>query len=159
MRENSSAIAALLNIMDDEENAMRSRLSAAEQILSYENPDEAVQLTKDFLRDVFDGVANPVELRLDALKMMRKTESRKAAPPGASADAAARREQWRSLAISHRRLELSDAGLWPAPKGWADDLRADDWMPPQGDPIGSAEGFADRLEIARKAHAPKLTIL
>ena len=54
---------------------------------------------------------------------MRKAEAKKVTQPTVTAEhTRAGRELGRELLMARRRLKLSEAGLWPPPKGWADDL-------------------------------------
>jgi hypothetical protein len=92
-------------------------------------------------------------LRLDALKVMRKAEARRVTQPILSpAEAHRNREAWRKRAIDERQKELIEAGLWPAPDDWADDLNSPDWVPPPGNPNPplDVENFAERLRAARE---------
>ena len=83
----TASLEALRNIMLDENISLRRRVEAAESILSFESPSEMVEEAKAFLTEVFDDRETNVDLRLDALKIMRKAEARKVTqPPAASID-------------------------------------------------------------------------
>src|SRR5262245_36000255 len=70
-----------------------------------------------------------VDDRLDALKLMRKAEARKITQPTVSAaDERANRELWRQVEIARRRVAMVNAGLWPPPKGWINDLRRENYV-------------------------------
>jgi hypothetical protein len=89
---------------------------------------------------------------ISALKVMRKAEARRVTQPILSpAEAHRNREAWRKRAIDERRKELIEAGLWPAPDDWADDLNSPDWLPPPGSPNPplNVENLAERLRAAR----------
>jgi hypothetical protein len=126
------AIVALLEIMSDVDAPLRRRIEATEGLLAYEAPQGAVDQAKAFLTSVFEDAEQRVDDRLDALRLMRKAEARKINQPTvtAAADAIANRELWRQFEIGHRRAEMMKAGLWPAEKGWDDDLRSDDYVAP-----------------------------
>ena len=109
--------------MSDEAAPTRRRIEACEGLLAYEAPREVMDLAKEFLVSIFENPNEHVDDRLDALKLMRKAEAprirqRTAVP----ADERADRERQREREIARRRLAMMDAGLWPPPKDWADDL-------------------------------------
>jgi hypothetical protein len=147
------SLAALRDIFLDANVSARSRVEAAEAVLSYESPEGLVSEAKAFLTTVFEDPDTLVTIRLDALKVIRKAEARKVTQP-ASNDDRAGRELGRELLIARRRLKLAEAGLWPPPKGWADDLLSSDFIPPYVDP--NPDNLAERLKAAREAHAKKL---
>jgi hypothetical protein len=143
MTNNTCAIAALIEIMFNENALMRRRIEAAEAVLSYEAPEAVVERTKGFLTAVFEDSEHVgVEDRLEALKLMRKAEARKITPQSTrSADADKDRELWRDVEIATRRMKLYKAGLWElATPDWADDLLGRDYVPPQD------KSFSDLFE-------------
>jgi hypothetical protein len=126
MTNTTRAIKASIEIMSDEAAPTRRRIEACEGLLAYEAPREVMDLAKEFLISIFENPDEHVDDRLDALKLMRKAEAprirqRTTAVP---ADERAERGRQREREIAHRRLAMMDAGLWPPPKDWADDLLA-----------------------------------
>lgn len=127
------AIAALLDIMTDTAAPVRRRVEACEGLLAYEAPEEAVEKAKDFLASIFEDANQHIDDRLDALKLMRKAEARRISQPTVTAaDDRANRETWRRLEAARRRMALIEAGMWPPPKGWADDLMSENYKAPPG---------------------------
>ena len=127
------AIVALIQIIADTDAPLRRRLEAAELLLAYEAPQEAVDQAKAFLTSVFEDAEQRVDDRLDALKLMRKAEVRKTAPTVPAVNARKNRELWRQLEIGHRRAGMFKAGLWgDHPKDWAADLLSEDYVEPPG---------------------------
>jgi len=123
------AIAALLDIMNNAAAPLRRRIEATEGLLAYEAPEEAVDEAKIFLTSIFENSSEHVDDRLDALKLMRKAEARKITQPTVSAaDERANRELWRQVEIARRRVAMVNAGLWPPPKGWMNDLRRENYV-------------------------------
>jgi hypothetical protein len=148
----TESLAALREIFLDPEVSPRNRIEAAEAVLSYESPPELVAEAKAFLTKLFEDPDTPMPIRLEALKVTRKTEARKVTQP-ASNDDRAGRELGRDLLIARRRLKLWNAGLWPAPPGWADDLLSSDFIPPYVNP--HPDNFAEGLKAAREAAQEK----
>ena len=137
---NTRAINALLEIMYDDSETMspRRRVEAAEHLLDYECPEEVRVECKEFLTSIFEDSEQHVDIRLDALKLMRKFEAAKVTPRtvrtnqrGSERD---RREAWRNYEIDQRHWKLSLAIMDTPPPGWADDLCSDDYVPPDGWP-------------------------
>jgi hypothetical protein len=123
MTSTTRAIRALIEIMSDEAAPTRRRTEACEGLLAYEAPREVMDLAREFFVSIFEDPDQHVDDRLDAVKLMRKVEAprirqRTAVPAEERAD----RERQREREIAHRRLAMMDAGLWPPPKDWADDL-------------------------------------
>ena len=117
------AIAALIGIMTDAGAPLRCRIEACAALLAYEAPPEAVALAKTFLIWVFENPEEHASDKLDALRLMQKAEARRISQPTVAAgDEHRDRELRRKIAMGHRRAKLMTEGLWPAPKGWADDL-------------------------------------
>ena len=78
---------------------------------------------------------------------MRKAEARKITQPTATAaDAQANREMSRKLEVARRRVSLYKAGMWPAPKGWMDDLSPENYVAPPGSP----KSFGNMAETVRQ---------
>jgi hypothetical protein len=71
---NTRAINALRRIMLDADGVSpRRRIEAAEHLLDYECPEEVRVECKEFLTSIFDDDEQQVDIRLDALKLARKS--------------------------------------------------------------------------------------
>jgi hypothetical protein len=81
----SKSVAALRDIIVNEENPLASRMTAAEQLLSFEAPADAADEARRFLESIFEDAENHVATRLEALKVIRKSEARRIAQPTVSA--------------------------------------------------------------------------
>ena len=126
MTSTTRAIRALIEIMSDETAPTRRRIEACESLFAYEAPPEVNDFAKDFLASIFEDQDQHVDDRLDAVKLMRKAEARRIRQRTATpADDRENRELWRRREIARRRMAMIDAGLWPPPKDWADDLMSD----------------------------------
>ena len=129
------AINALLEIMHDDSDTMsaRRRVEAAEHLLDYECPEEVRIECKEFLTSIFEDSEQHVDIRLDALKLMRKFEAAKITPRTirTAYQEGDRREAWRRYEIAKRHWNLSLAIMDTPPKGWADDLYSDSYEPPE----------------------------
>src|SRR5262245_17243346 len=148
------AIHALLSIMNDSDAWLGRRIEAADSLLSFEAPPEYVEAAKVFLTAVFEEPNLDDDIRMKALKLMRKVEARKVAPPTtATHDERSQRELRRRVQRARRRLALIQAGLWPAPAGWDADLSADDCQPPMS-AVDERASTAERLKEARLHNAP-----
>src|SRR5262245_41469997 len=119
----SRATEVLLKIMLDTEEFTGPRLEAAANLLSFEASEAEVAAAKTYLTSVFEGNESPA-IRLEALKLMRKAESRRVvlSTVPAQGDIERRRQLWLRLRTARRRMKMIRAGLWPGPRGWADDL-------------------------------------
>jgi hypothetical protein len=130
---NTRAIDALRRIMlDHDGTSPRRRVEAAEHLLDYECPEEVVVECKEFLTSIFEDNEQHVDIRLDALKLVRKFEAAKV-PPRTVRTARQdgdRGEAWRRYEISQRHRKLSLAIKDTPPKGWADDLYSDAYEAP-----------------------------
>jgi len=84
----SDTIAPLVSIMLDDDEYMGQRLEAAERILGFESPADAVEATKAFLREVYKGRTNSTRDKLKAIELIRKAEDKKVAPLQAANPAA-----------------------------------------------------------------------
>jgi hypothetical protein len=155
----SKSVAALSDIILNDEVPLASRMIAAEQLLSYEAPADAAEEAKRFLESIFEDAENHVATRLEALKIIRKSEARRIAQPTVSATAMTEDERvaaWRNELKGQRQTRLIEAGIWPLPKGWADDLSSPDFVPPEGDlpPRGmNLDEFIEKLRQARRGVA------
>ena len=144
------AITALLDIMNDTEAPLRRRIEAAAGLLDFEAPSEIADAAKNFLTSVFEDTDQHVDDRLDALKLMRKSEARKITQPTVSAaDERANREAWRKLEIARRRVTMVELGLWPPARNWADDLLGEGYVAPPRRPSSSLNSLAEILKESR----------
>jgi hypothetical protein len=145
-------IDALLKIMSDSELITRRRIQAAEAILGFEAPADAVGRAREYLAQVFEDKENEeIGDRMDALEISRKFEAKKIAPQTVHLTRrgeADRREAWREYEIRRRKIDLVIATHQMPPKGWDSDLRSPDYLPPPGDhwPPGSEER-SGRLKV------------
>jgi hypothetical protein len=149
----TASVEALCDILLDETVALYDRIEAAEALLSFEAPVGATAEAKVFLTKVFENGENNVNVRLNALKIIRKAEARKVTQPATGyASEAERREEWRKHIWFKRRTKLLDAGFNPLPAGWDDNL-GEDFVPPDGDPPRfNPIGLAERMREARLAY-------
>jgi len=106
---------ALLSFMTNPETWITKRIEAADQLL-YAPPEYAIA-ARVFLAEVYEDKSLDDSFRLNALKLVRKADTRQAQPVPTPAVR-------RDLLIAWRRVKLVEAGLWPAPEGWDADLRA-----------------------------------
>ena len=141
---NTRTIDTLLEIMADPDLFTRRRVEAAEAILGFESPADAVARAREFLARVFEDGEQEIGDRMDALQISRKFEAKKIAPQTVHMtrrDEMDRKEAWREYEIRRRKMDLIKATHQIPPKGWADDLRSPDYLPPPGDhwPPGSGE--------------------
>ena len=133
---NTRTIDTLLEIMADTEMATHRRIEAAEAILGFEAPAEAVLRARDYLMSVFEDREEEIGNRMDALKLSRKFEAKKIAPQTVHhtrREEVDRKEAWREYEIWHLKRKIIMATLDHPPKGWDDDLRSPDYLPPPGD--------------------------
>jgi len=130
----------------------RRRIEAAEALLGFEAPAEAVSRAREYLATVFEDRENEdIADRMDAAQITRKFEAKKIAPQTVHMtrrDEADRREAWRSYEILRRKIDLVKATRQMPPKGWDSDLRSPDYLPPPGSdwPPGSGER-SGRLKV------------
>ena len=133
---NTRAVRALVQIMRDPNIFRRKRIEACEGLLGYEAPTDVVELAKEFLASVFEDQDADVSDRLDALALTRKFEAKRIMPQTLHVtrrEETDRREAWREYEISQRQIKLVLATMDHPPKGWDDDLRSPDYLPPPGD--------------------------
>ena len=129
---NTRAIDALRQIMRDRDGtAPRRRVEAAEHLLDYECPKEVVVECKEFLTSIFEDGEQSVDIRLDALKLLRKAEARKVVPPKVAIRDIEPNlvQRCRMIETLERKSALIAAGVFPLPEGWDDDLNSPDYMP------------------------------
>jgi hypothetical protein len=142
-----ASLIVLREIFLDPDAPPRARIEAAETILSYEAPTDLAQEAKEFLIEILEDQQMPVSLRLEASKIMRKAEATKVQTRTVtSADECIEREKARDFFKLKRRLAIYQAGLWPPPPGYCDDLDAEDF-----DPLAALQALneAEKAEKAR----------
>ena len=133
---NTRAVETLLEIMADTDMATRRRIEAAEAILGFEAPTDAVSRAREYLISIFDNREESISDRMDALKLSRKYEAKKIAPQTVHLtrrEEVDRKEAWREYEINQLQREIVFATLDHPPKGWDDALRSPDYLPPPGD--------------------------
>jgi hypothetical protein len=134
------AIAALVEIMSDTEADVRHRLNSCEGLITYEAPLETVHLAREFLATVYEDHEQHMEDRLHALRLERKFEAariqRSTTQPERAVD---RVEAWRSRELWERKMAFIEAGIFPPPAGWDEDLRSSDYQAPPGWPPGTGD--------------------
>ena len=79
--EPEASVLALFEILIDKKETMQNRLEAAAQILAYEAPQKAIAEAKGYLTEVISNRSLAASLRLQATKLMRKSEARKITRP------------------------------------------------------------------------------
>ena len=107
-----------------------------EAILGFEAPADAVGRAREYLMSIFENREEAIGDRMDALRMSRKFEAKRIAPQTVHLtrrEEVDRKEAWREYEISQRKLKLILATMDHPPKGWDDDLRSPDYLPPPGD--------------------------
>jgi hypothetical protein len=132
----SNTVGILLEIMADPEFRTRRRIQAAEAVLGFESPPDAVAHARGYLAAVFEDKENEeIGDRMDALEITRKFEAKKIAPQTihlTRRDEADRKEAWREYEILQLKMRIIKATNTHPPKGWADALRSPDYLPPPG---------------------------
>jgi ParB-like chromosome segregation protein Spo0J len=132
----SRTIDALLVIMDDTDVVTRRRIEAAEQLLDFEAPDEAVIRAREYLVSVFENSDEELADRMNAIRASRKVEAAKVSPKVVHLNRRTpqdRKEAWRSYELSQLRTKIILATRDVPPKGWDDVLTGPDYLPPEGD--------------------------
>ena len=157
---NTRTINTLLEIMADTDMATRRRIEAAEAILGFEAPADAVSRAREYLMSIFENREEAIGDRMDALKLSRKFEAKKISPQTVHLtrrEEVDRKEAWREYEIFQLQAKIVLATLDHPPKGWDDALRSPDYLPPPGDtwpPTGrTADGrlilFPDKKDRER----------
>lgn len=85
---------------------------------------------------VFENREEEIGNRMDALKLSRKFEAKRIAPQTVHVtrrEEVDRKEAWREYEISQLQMKIVLATMDHPPKGWDDDLRSPDYLPPPGD--------------------------
>ena len=148
----------LLEIMSDPEMSTRRRIEAAEALLGFEAPVDVINHAREYLASVFENrEGEKVEDRMEAAQITRKFEAKRIAPQTVHVtrrEEADRKEAWREYEINQLQMKIVLATLDHPPKGWDDDLRSPDYLPPPGDawpptgrtPDGKLKLFPDKKE-------------
>ena len=154
---NTRTIDTLLEIMADLDMATPRRIEAAEGLLGFEAPAEAVSRARDYLMSVFENREEAISDRMNALKISQRFGSKRIAPQTVHLtrrEEVDRKEAWREYEISQLKLRIILATTQHPPKGWDDDLQSPDYLPPPGDewpptgrgPDGKLILFPDKKE-------------
>jgi hypothetical protein len=133
---NTRTIEALLEIMADTGMTTLRRIEAAEAILGFEAPTDAVSRAREFLISVFENKEEPINDRMDALKLSQKFGAKKIAPQTVHLtrrEEVDRKEAWREYEIFQLQTKIVLATLDHPPPGWDSHLRSPDYLPPPGD--------------------------
>jgi hypothetical protein len=133
---NTRTVETLLEIMADTEMSTRRRIEAAEAILGYEAPADAVSRSREYLMSIFEDREEAIDNRMDALKLSRKFEAKKIAPQTVHVtrrEEKDRKEAWREYELNQLQAEIIMATLDHPPKGWDSVLRSPDYLPPPGE--------------------------
>jgi hypothetical protein len=128
-------IDTLLEIIGDTDYATHRRVEAAEAILGFESPADAVARAREYLMSVFENREEAIGDRMDALKISQKFGSKKIAPQTVHItrrEETDRREAWRTFEIWDRKRRLIAATNKLPPANYADDLLSDEYLPPPG---------------------------
>jgi hypothetical protein len=138
----------LLEIMMNTDLRTGRRIQAAENVLGFEAPPDAVSRAREYLAQVSEDRENEeIGDRMDALEILRKFEAKKIMPQTmhlTHKQEADRREAWREYECMRRRTRLILAAREIPPPGWDDDLRSPDYVPPPGDAWPPAGGLKKR---------------
>ena len=159
MTGTTPAIHTLLQIMRDADVFTRRRIEAADALLGFEAPPEAVGRAREYLVAVFEDSEQEIADRMDALKLARKFEAAKVTPRTAHTTRLEtdRTEAWRRYEMSQRRYKIVLAIRNVPPPGWDDDLRAGSYVPPAEGWPGEPPDIPLRdLVVARKARADRM---
>jgi len=99
----SDTIGPLFAIMLDKGEFLYRRVEAAAGILQFESPDDAIAVTKAFLREVYEDKTNSSRDRLKAIELIRKSEDRKTAPPATANEMSGLAERMRTARLAYYR--------------------------------------------------------
>ena len=122
--------------MNDADIVTRRRIEAAEQLLDFEAPDDAVVRAREYLVSVFENGDEELADRMDAIKASHKVEAAKVSPKVVHLKhrtPVERKEAWREYELSQLRTKIILATRDIPPKGWDDVLTSPDYLPPEGD--------------------------
>jgi hypothetical protein len=129
-------IDTLLEIMADSEMSTHRRIEAAETLLGFEAPAEAVSRARDYLMSVFEDKEEEIGDRMDALKFSRKFEAKRIMPQTVHVtreQEVDRKKAWRNYEIWDRKRKLIMATMQIPPPNYADDLLRPDYLTPPGE--------------------------
>jgi hypothetical protein len=133
---NSRTVDALLTILDDTDLRTRRRVEAAEQLLDYEAPDEAVARAREYLVSVFENEDEELSDRMNAIKASRRVERAKVLPMKVvhlNRTSTDRKEAWREYERAQLKKRIIKATGWvPTTPDW-DESFGPDYLPPEGD--------------------------
>lgn len=116
----SRAVSALLEILRDTDQAPARRLEACEHVLDFEAEAKAIEEAKAAVLSIAEASETSVDLRLAALKLLRRVEARRVSPGRATSEQDVGIA--RAVEIVRRRKALVKAGIFPYPAGYADDI-------------------------------------
>jgi hypothetical protein len=143
---NSRTIDALLTIMDDSDLRSRRRIEAAEALLDFEAPTEAVAKAREYLVSVFENTDEELADRMTAIKASRKVEAAKVSPKVVHLNrqtSTDRKAAWKEYERSKLRdAIIRETGWVPTIPNW-DESFGPDYLPPEGThwpPWWDAEG-------------------
>jgi hypothetical protein len=132
---NSRTIDALLVIMDDTDIRSRRRIEAAEQLLDYEAPEEAVTRAREYLISVFENADEDLADRMVAIRASRKVEAAKVSPKVVHLNrqtSVDRTAAWKEYEKAMLRKRIIAATGWvPTDPNWAESF-GPDYLPPEG---------------------------
>jgi hypothetical protein len=134
----NNAVEALLKIMDNSELTARRRIEAAEHLLGFEAPADAVERAREYLHSVFNNRDEDLTDRMNALHIVRKSEAAKVTSKIIRLEVkgrseADRREEWRRYEISQLKRKIYRATGNTPPAGFCNHLMGNDYLPPSGD--------------------------
>jgi hypothetical protein len=146
----SRAIIALVDIMREPEHGRRRRIEACEHLLDYECPVEVIDEAKAVLLSIVEDSETFVDVKLQALKLLRRVEAKKVSP-GRTAVREFDIERARDQEIDRRRWALMKAGINPPfPDDAFADLEAADFVPlGPPEPPPTVAGLIAALQKAR----------
>jgi hypothetical protein len=133
---NTRTVEFLLEIMADTDMSTHRRIEAAEAILGFEAPTDAVSRAREYLMSIFENREEAIGDRMEALKLSRKFEAKRIAPQTVHLtrrEESDRKEAWREYEISQLQIKIVLATMDHPPLGWDEDLRSPDYLPPPGD--------------------------
>ena len=107
--------------MSNQDISIRRRIEAAEAILGFEAPPDAVSRARDYLMSVFENREESIGDRMDALKISQKLGAKKITPQTVHLtrrEEVDRKEAWREYEINQRKLKLVLATMDHPPRGW-----------------------------------------
>jgi hypothetical protein len=103
------AVAALVEIMRDEEQSPRQRIEACEHLLDYECPPAVIDEAKAALLSIVEAGETSTDTNLAALKLMRRCEAKRVSPGRATSQGDAKIQL--AVELLRRRTALLRAGI------------------------------------------------